>query len=1211
MNKNTQGFTWQMALPLALLSVLAVGTGSAWSEPAQIPLTSRSAPPPAPNVMMTIDDSGSMLSDAMPEGPFTFDNGTTKYTLGVMGTNQNTYWIAGFPGDPRKTSTNFQDGTVTGLTTNPTVFQMQYRSPQINSIWYDPAVTYLPWISSDGVTRMAASDYTKAKWDPVIATGFLNLQGSATTINTKWCTSATSCPSSNKLFNPGLYYILTGSDPTAKASYVEFNLNDSTRTSYPKADTRTDCGDTTVTACTAAQERQNFANWFTYYRMRESLTKAAVSETFAAFVGKIRAGWGQINASNAKLDASNVVQQGIKQLDASYASSLISNVQKIASKPSTPLRTAIDSVGKYFEKTDANSPWLTTPGVAGSGQLACRRSVNVLMTDGYYNDTYSSSNVDGTDGANDYSGSNNPLGYSPTKYIAQKPYKDNYTSTLADVAMKYFVKDLQTGIDNKVPAVDGDIAFWQHLTQFTVGLGVRGTLDSSSPQQKLATVAALKAGTTAWPDPATSNPGKIDDMWHAAVNTGGDFYSVRNVSELTTALYDAFGRAAGAEAKEAGVAVTSNTVLAGQLKLVPKYKSASWNGDLEADTLNADGTVSAVAWLASEHMPKPASRNLYTWSGTAAVSFDDTLTSPTLGLVGSATPSLTSGFSLVNYVRGDDSNEGVGKPYRARGGKILGDFVNSAPVYVKDLVDLGYSAIEGSYGSYVQSKKNRSTGLVFQGGNAGVLHAFDSVTGVERFGFLPRAGLKNLGMFAAKDYGTPSNYHRFFVDGPLIETDAYIATKRNATEHWANILIGSMGAGGKSVFALNVDTTDPTLLDEKTVMWERSSADSGWGDLGYVTSQIEVGKIKGGSGEWRAFIGNGADSASGHAALLLVDLTDGSVKETLTVDSTSGNGLMGVTLIKDPTTQEVLGAYAGDLKGNLWRFDFINGTHVVGFGGKPLVTVANASQQAQPITVAPVVIPAIDVAGSLVLFGTGKLLTTADADNTDVQSFYAVLDKTLVGLSSAATTSPFNNLVARDVLAPRYTSTTPSVTATSGKPYYSVTGAPINWTTQLGWYMDLPFPRQRNVYAAMVLMDEFLFMQSIVPAGAASDCGVSEGDGFNYLLEARSGNQLSTPTYDTNENGDIGVTDTAVAGVSARADGVDKVICGADGHCTDESAHGKESFVLPIKCVVTATQSCCVVTATETCSEEPLAPPPSTFKPKDRIWRQIVVPPTP
>lgn len=1198
---------------LVLAAVFSAWSSLSWAEPDQMPLTTRSAPPPAPNVMMTIDDSGSMLSDAMPEGTFTV-NGKS---VGLV----THFWPGAFPADPRKGGNggSYQYCTVTAIKGGEGVYQAQFRSPQINSIWYNPDIRYRPWVSTDGVNRMADSSATNASWDPIIGTAKTNLVNTrASAVPTRWCTSSSTTDTVSRQFYPGLYYILrTGGDPTLVASYDRYDIAvNGEHAPAVKNAARTDCAGA---RCTMAEERTNFANWYTYYRMRESLTKAAVSETFANFKGKIRAGWGQINPGNGNMNTTSVVQQGINTLDAAYLTSLLTNVQKIESWPGTPLRTAIDStsgVGPYFQKTDADNPWLTTVGTANSGLLSCRRSVNVLMTDGYYNDSYSGSNVDNTLGTDYSSAVNNPNGYSPTRYSPAAPYSDNYSSTLADAAMKYYVTDLQAGAENKVPPVDGDIAYWQHLTQFTVGLGVKGTLDSSSAAAKLATIKAIKAGTLSWPDPSGSQAAKIDDLWHAAVNTGGDFYSVRNVTELADALGDAFGRAAGSENKEAGVAVSSGSVVSGSLKIVPKYRSGSWVGDVDAYKLDAQGNAPATpTWSASNGLPAWASRNLFTWNGSSAVPF-------TWSGMGSAANTLVGSEAIANYIRGDTSQEGVGNPYRNRSGKLLGDFINSPPVYVKDQVSLGYSALDSSYTAYLTAKATRSNGVVFVGSNDGMMHAFDGATGAELMGYLPRAGLSKLNLLTNKDYGTPSNYHRFFVDGPSIETDAYITTRRSATASWSNVVVSTMGAGGTGIFAMHVPTASPTSLDADTILWERSAADDT--DFGYMIGEPAVGKIQGGtlSSGWKVFVGNGVDSASGRAVLMVIDLASGAVNK-IQLDSGSGNGATGVALVKDSKGQ-VVAAYVGDLKGQLWRVDFGDAANTsswqVGFNNKPLFQAKSSAGDQQPITTAPLVMARSDSAvGRLVVFGTGKLTTEVDADSTKVQTVYGVLDPVADGSTSVGVTGPFEAVSDdRDLLVVRTVSATP-VLAADGRYYFAMTGAAIDWNTKRGWYMDLPISGQRVLYPAQNPIGDYVLVQTMVPAAAAAECSVSYGSGVNYLLMANTGMPSTDPTYDTNNDGKIDskdldtngdgtvdANDARYGGYKTNADGRDEVIVtdSSGGGAGDPNKTCQAGFVLTWVGDTGATGQWL-------CLKKPAGGVGGSKVIIDRVWRQIVNPPMP
>ncbi|MEK8033281.1 PilC/PilY family type IV pilus protein [Ideonella sp. DXS29W] len=1204
-------FNWASIATLAYLSAHYASA----AEPAQIPLSSRVAEPPIPNVALTIDDSGSMLADFMPEETFNINN--KPVTLSRTSRNE---WVGGFPADWRKLCRDGKKGCVGGEWPTGTfltgvaaaqkraedVYQMQFRSPETNAIFYNPDVRYYPWYKPDG-SRFPNADPKAAPYDPMVTNGTFNLSinytadsGIGAKIKTNWFLKADSTSDSTREFYPGLVYRLkAGADPTSMSSYTAYDVNakDGSHAAATKHPSRTDCA---RKRCTQAEELQNFANWFTYYRMRETLTKAAVSESFTSFKDKLRVSWGRINNTTAvSIDGSkrtySIIESEasggpLRLLDATRLASVLGGVQKYASWGSTPLRTAMYSVGAYFDRTGdpTGSPWLTDPrpGSNNAEKLTCRRAVSLVMTDGYYNDSDFNSvgDVDGVQGP-DYADSN-PNGYSPTRYEPVTPFVDSYSKTLADVATKYFVADLDTSIDNKVPPLTGDIAFWQHLTQFTVGLGVRGTLDSSTAAAKTATLKSIREGDLKWPNPADGNPQKIDDMWHAAVNTGGDFYSVRNVTELTAALKDAFGRSAGNEAKEAGIATASGYITADNVKYVPKYKSISWWGDLEAWPLDVNGREGdTIVWRASEHLPAQDKRNLFTWFGTAPGEFRwDSMDGPTQSLVGSK--------ELVNYIRGDDSQTGYGGAYRSRDNKFLGDFVNSPPVLVKGSLDLGYNAFDTTYSEYVTAKRTRLDGIVFAGSNDGMLHGFRSSDGTEVFGYLPREGLSRLKIVAAKDYGTPSNYHRFFVDGPLNETDAFIKPRGSSTAQWTNLLIGSMGAGGKTFFAVHVPTSFGATLDAadmpaNSVMWENSGDTDP--DIGYIFSDFAVGKIKGGG--WRAFVGNGIYSKNGKAVLLVVNLETGAIEHRLAVGD-ADNGLMGVTLIKDEITHEVVGAYAGDLKGSLWRFDVQSNDKVeVGFSGNALFTATSAAGAAQPITIAPSMVAHPEY-GRVVLFGTGRLIDAVDADSTAQQTFYGVWDNVKIGETSVSATSPFaGGDTDRKLLQAQYTDTT----LVDGK-YLTVKTTPVDWKTQFGWYMDLPFERQRVLYPSFILADKYVLFSTSVPATKAEVCSTNSGVGYNYLLSAADGNLPTTPSFDTNGDGVIDEKDDIVGGFETGNDGRDAVIDagnGQDSPCVDgfrryqDCSSGKTCEWIQLEC-----------------KSEPEGI-------QDRLWKHILNPPTP
>ena len=135
-----------------------------------------------------------------------------------------------------------------------------------------------------------------------------------------------------------------------------------------------------------------------------------------------------------------------------------------------------------FERDDDAGPWSETPGtLSDTKHSSCRQSYNILMTDGYWNGgSQALGNIDNSDGLI-ISGPNNPdFQYTPTN-----PYKDLTSDTLADVAMHFWNRDLRPNLANKVHTNTADSAFWQHMTTFTVGLGVQGILNANTDFAKI------------------------------------------------------------------------------------------------------------------------------------------------------------------------------------------------------------------------------------------------------------------------------------------------------------------------------------------------------------------------------------------------------------------------------------------------------------------------------------------------------------------------------------------------------------------------------------------------------------------------------------------------------------------------------------------------------------------------------------------------------
>lgn len=1154
---------------------------SAQGGPAQFPLTSRDGGGVKPNIVLTMDDSGSMMFQHMPETTIFVGSHSVASPVGSNSVRMD-------PGDDAYLSAFFV-GTVAAQPGTSNYRQKLMRSPDTNTIYYNPEVRYRPWPLASG-GRMANSPVASAYRDPMDPTGggTVNLTN-VRVVDTTWCfrDSRTDCSRNDETYDPGLYFRLKKSggaylDPTSASNYDQFSINSPSTTTYTKFSGRTDCAGT---VCTRDEERQNFANWFTYYRTRNLLARGSIGEAFAESEDTFRLGWGRINKStSSSIDGVNtaVIQAGVRDFTATTKTNLFDWVYALPANGGTPLPRAMRLVGEYYKRSDNRGPWTDNPGsVNTSADKTCRRAYHIMVTDGYWNDTTTSvGNSDNTDG----SVITGPaLTY---QYKPEAPYRDGSSNTLADYAMEYWKTDLRTDLNNLVVPSSENPAFWQHMVNFTVGLGVRGTLN---PEVDLP---ALTAGTKNW-----VGTDQIDDLWHAALNSRGSYISAKDPTELAEAIRMSVGSALSRELREAGVATASTTLEDGNRKYVPLYETGTWAGDIQAQALDELGQGGAIVWRAAAKLPAHGARSIYTWradtSPPQAVQFNwAAMGLDNQAALGAVAATHTTDF--VNFLRGDRSKEGDGQPFRLRK-SALGDFVNSTPVLIKDGVNLGYTnlpAAQGGgspYSAFLTQKAARAA-VLFVGGNDGMLHAFkdtrganEELDGREVFAYVPRAVYPNLYKLTDKDYGTSTMYHQYYVDGPLMETDAYVPAPGDATPSWRNYLLGALGAGGRAVFALDVTNNDS--LDASSVRWEISN--SNYPDLGHITAPIQAGVLP--NGEWVAIFGNGRFSDAGNAVLFVVNLSTG-VAQTITLDATGSSGLGGVGVVRNSSGQ-ITTLYAGDYKGQLWRLEY-SATAASRFavaGGVPFFAATSAGGTPQPITQGPVVFDTTR-GGRMVMFGTGALDTEADANSVAAQSIYSVWDQ-------AAETLPLP--LGRAVLEGR---TVTAVSGAGGAVFYSVAGADVNWTSQRGWVIDLSvIAGLRLVYPPQKASSKIAFMSTISPARSLVACEAAVGSGINFTLSPEIGANPNTRTYDTNGDGVVNSSDAAVAGYATNADGIDAIVRGTMGTGTEVGIPGK----CPPGTRLTSFQN--TTGQMLACIEDD--DPTATRAIRDRVWRRIINPP--
>ncbi|MGH8370317.1 MAG: pilus assembly protein, partial [Gammaproteobacteria bacterium] len=545
--------------------------------------------------------------------------------------------------------------------------------------------------------------------------------------------------------------------------------------------------------------------------------------------------------------------------------------------------------------------------------------------------------------------------------------------TLADIAFYYWSHDLNTSLDStdslaympfnqNVTVYDStgapgnlapywnpqnDPATWQHMVTFTVGLGLSSTL-TTPPVWGGSTFAGtgfgdLVTGNAPWPSTSSNSSNNVWDLWHAAIDSRGEFFAADSPTKITEAFNDIVNRVETRTGSSSAIAVNSTRLDSNTLIYQAQFTSGDWTGDVLAYPIGSSGEINTYSWKASAGIPALASRKIYTWNDTSTQgvnfyvgtttapdpvnNFSNLSTSEQAALNTTATGGTdTEGSDRVAYLAGDQSKElsQSGGIFRTRS-SLLGDIVNSNPDYVGN-EDFGFSNLspEGtSYSTFVAGKSSR-TPVLYVGGNDGMLHAFDASTGKELFAYVPRGVYSNLSKLTADGYT-----HHYFVDGSPQSVDAYIGSA------WHTLISGSTGAGGRDVFLL--DGTTPTSFTASDVLWDYDGATVGDDDMGYTIGQPTIARFH--DGDWYMIFGNGYSSPNGHAVLYMYNLnTKTLLKFDTGVGSTTSPNGMSTPVPIDFNADRVTDAiYVGDLQGNLWKIDVSSSTP--GSGGAVLAKV--------------------------------------------------------------------------------------------------------------------------------------------------------------------------------------------------------------------------------------------------------------------------------
>ncbi len=1057
-----------------------------------------------------------------------------------------------------------------------------YTSLHANGLAFDPTLSYQVPVDASG-TSLGNSSFNAA-WDD----GF-DQSGSTSDLNSA--------------FVPCNYSDLQlGRQCSAQAAF--YHVYDESLCPGAEDSLNADCY---LKMPVDAAYKQNFANWYSYYRTRFLAARSAMSLAFSSLDSRVRVAY-----QNFEPDV-EIAPVRPFSLDAGESGNKaqfyqwLSDMSDVLFTGGTPLREFYHRGSDYFTEI---GPYLDDPSIGHDAVTnparSCRRNVHLLFTDGEWGPDGLELLVRNYDSSTDLSlgGSD----YSIDTYSAMAPYRDDNQDYLADLAFYYWATDLRPGSDSgnvddvpdKIVEVDrngdgqvteaeifwnpkNDPARWQHVVTYTIGLGTPGTLADSEYDN-------LLSGATEWTDD------RLDDLWHAAINGRGERFTVNAPDDLLNALTSVVETVAEEGSGAGSLSSNSGSFFNGSKLFQARFNSADWSGDIIAYPLssgdnsntcheNPVGTVCSAEWFAAAKLDaaskSPANRQILTFSpddGAGEFAWSSLNNEQKEWLKNGG--STTDGSNRLDFLRGETVSG-----LRTRSSR-LGEILDSGPLFVGPPSSY-IAAVEGESDYYTNYKNNAAysgrTGMVYAGAGDGMLHAFDADDGDELFAYVPFSVFNRLHHLTDELY---SDAHKFYVNGPLVQGDAYFGGA------WNTVLLGALGRGGQGQFALNVTQPESVRQNgaDNAVLWEFT--DRVDRDLGFTYGKAAVARVPTANGtKWAAIFGNGYNntavndedtapclsdpisddctiSQSGDAALYIVDLVNtntvdntdfssgGWTKVAIPVGSSEDptgqnrpNGLSSVTAVDTNGNQIVDVIYAGDIFGNVWKvlLDEDSGSATLAFpSNKPLfsaydgrhITATLPYGSPQPITTKIRVANHPRGVGYLVVFGTGKYLEASDISDDSVQTLYAIWDDgNTHGYPSDGTAASrtANNLLRQQVLAEGSIGSTGQYRVTSNNR--------IDWSVYKGWYLDLILAGgtaqgERVILDPSIRNNRVMFV-SFIPNNDI--CTSTAGDSWVNVLDINDGSRLDSTAFDTNLDGVFGTSDL----VTYTESGVDVQVAAA------------------------------------------------------------------
>ncbi len=1058
----------------------------------------------APNLVLTFDDSGSMNWHHSPDQrPYTGAGWNTASDTDQSASANITYRSQAGP--------YLCAGVITPGITDPT----DPRAWSMNGVYFNPNNTYAPPLKADGTTAMPDSSYTKA-WDngiqinrPVSPVAVLT---SGSSQNTRDLSSVSFCGKTG-----AGYYKYNGTKASLPLDAKGQLNTTATNALYTS-------GSWTWVALTSAADQKNFANWYSYYRTRTMAAVTAISRAYAPFDKSVRVAWQNINSNN--LSNSTAIYKFVDDTTTNNVRTKFYNwLFATTASGGTPNRSAAKLVGTYFTNrtgaVDSNPYWDRDAGK----ELVCRQNFHIQMTDGMWNgDTgITLPATSGNDTANISLPDGRPFSTADKESGIIWNEASNSVVTMADLAFYYWSRDLQAGVsgtslfatqanrrkvasyitdtstnlfgtpltansdarDNKEIFWNpvNDPASWPHLVQYMIGFGASGSLANNDT-----TYASLRKGGTQWPAPvvATDDGKKIDDMWHAALNSRGQFFAANSPSDLIAALTKIISSIVARSTTAVAASLSTSVLGPAALTYQAGYDTNDWTGTLTANQVNSDGTVSTTAiWNGRDLLDTRAkvgdSRVILTSTGVGTnkgAAFSGTSVVNAINAVDSGFDTGTAGADRLAWLRGNQSKEGTS--FRQRN-HILGAVMNAQVLYVTQPAG-GYrnmwpatsseakAEIAGTGYAKFQTDHATRAPTIYVAANDGMLHAFDASAANDTYpgtvDVSPNPGRERWAYVPYSAYGRLTNWSALTnfsfqpsVDGTPVSRDVYFGS--GSSQGWHTILVAGLRYGGRGVYALDItDASASESSPSAKVLWEFNNTSTGGANLGYTFGRPNIGRLA--SGQWVVLVPGGylpsgstdAAASNNFSSLFVLDAQTGALIREIKTPTTV-SGVTG-TVVSYGLTTPVLGdyqgdqiddvAFAGDLQGNIWRFDLTGSS--TDWSAELFFRSSNPGDR--PVTVMPRLFADPIGGGLVVVFGTGKYLASADNvidSNTKQQAVYGIRDSGQSGQAVVVEGAAATPLVAQTLTEKNSTRglTTNAVPAKN----------PGTGTTNRGWYFNL------------------------------------------------------------------------------------------------------------------------------------------------------------